>query len=130
MGSFSVKVGQELQETSLWGGEGIYRDGVRVGQLTSGGIGHTVNDGRAIGIGYVNLGGAGRSVTEMKAEVLSGSYELEVANGRVAVDVAWDALYDPRSERLHGEDESMQCLATAASTHFVHQTPITAHYAH
>jgi len=127
--SFSVKAGQELQETSLWGGEGIYRDGVRVGHLTSGGIGHTVNDGRAIGIGYVNLGGPGRSEEEMKAEVLSGSYALEVANGSVAVDVAWDALYDPRSERLCGEDDSMQCLATAARIHSVHQTPSTASYA-
>jgi len=127
--SFSVKAGQELQETSLWGGEGIYRDGVRVGHLTSGGIGHTVNHGRAIGIGYVNLSDPGRSMKELKAEVLSGSYELEVANGRVAVDVAWDALHDPRSERPHGDDESMQCLATAARTHSLHQTPSTAYYA-
>jgi 4-methylaminobutanoate oxidase (formaldehyde-forming) len=127
--NFSVKAGQELQETSLWGGEGIYRDGVRVGHLTSGGIGHTVNDGRAIGIGFVTLDGPGRSVKEMKAEVLGGSYELEVAHGRVAVDVAWDALYDPRSERLHGADESVQSVASAATTHSLHQRPSTSHHA-
>ena len=34
---------------SLWGGEPIYHNGERVGKLTSGGIGHTVNDGGAIG---------------------------------------------------------------------------------
>jgi len=124
--SFSVRAGQELQETSLWGGEGIYRDGVRVGHLTSGGIGHTVNNGRAIGIGYVNLGGSGRTVKEMKAEVLRGRYELETAHGRVAVDVTWDALYDPRSERLRGADESKQRLGTAATAHSMHQTLSTA----
>jgi glycine cleavage system aminomethyltransferase T len=34
---------------SLWGGEPIYHNGERVGKLTSGGIGHTVNDGGALG---------------------------------------------------------------------------------
>ena len=47
----SFKVQEE--GVSVWGGEGIYCDGRHVGHITSGGIGHTVNDGRAIGIGYV-----------------------------------------------------------------------------
>ena len=91
------------KDASLWGGEGIYRDGVRVGHLTSGGIGHTVNDGGAIGIGYVAPPGAagGMSVNQLRAAVLAGEYELEVGARRVAAEVSWDALYDPRSERMH-----------------------------
>eukprot|EP01047_Picozoa_sp_COSAG01_P089493 COSAG01_NODE_21580_length_895_cov_1.015075_1_plen_95_part_00 len=85
---------------SLWGGEVIYRNGERVGHITSAGIGHTVNAGRAIGIGYVNVKGGGRSVRELKALVMAGDYELAVPGGRVAVEVTWDALYDPQSKKM------------------------------
>ena len=57
----------------LLGRETIYRDGKRVGWLTSGGYGHTI--GRAIGYGYVR--DAENGVT--RDELLSGSYQLEVA---------------------------------------------------
>ena len=33
----------------VWGREGIYRDGERVGHITSGGVGFSVNAGRSIG---------------------------------------------------------------------------------
>lgn len=34
----------------VWGREGIYRDGMRIGHVTSGGVGFSVNAGRAIGV--------------------------------------------------------------------------------
>jgi len=64
----------------LLGRETIYRDGERVGWLTSGGFGYTVN--RSIGFGYV------RNPNGVSAEwVLGGDYELEVATERVPAEV-------------------------------------------
>src|SRR6266508_761247 len=61
----------------LLGRETIYRDGKRVGWLTSGGYGYTV--GRSIGYGYVRDPENGVD----RDKVLSGRYELEVATRRV-----------------------------------------------
>jgi len=77
----------------LLGRETIYRDGVRVGWLSSGGFGHTL--GKPIGYGYVrNAGG----VTEdwMK----SGRYTLEVASERVPCQIHAAPLYDPSNLRV------------------------------
>ncbi|MCA3507550.1 MAG: FAD-dependent oxidoreductase [Rhodobacter sp.] len=77
----------------LLGRETIYRDGVRVGWLSSGGFGHTL--GKPIGYGYVrNVGG----VTEdwMK----SGRYTLEVASERVPCQIHAAPLYDPSNLRV------------------------------
>ena len=74
----------------LLGRETIYRDGERVGWLSSGGYGHTVQ--KAIGYGYVRrAGGVTREYLE------SGSYELEVATERCPCRLALGPLYDPRS---------------------------------
>jgi len=79
----------------LLGRETIYRDGRRVGWLSSGGFGYTI--GKAIGFGYVRnpLG-----VTE--DFVLSGSYELDVARERVPCAVSLKPLYDPEMRRVRG----------------------------
>jgi sarcosine dehydrogenase len=77
----------------LLGRETIYRDGKRVGWLSSGGYGHTI--GRPIGLGYV-ADPAG--VT--KEFVLSGSYELDVAMRRVPCSVSMQPLYDPLMLRV------------------------------
>jgi 4-methylaminobutanoate oxidase (formaldehyde-forming) len=77
----------------LLGRETIYRNGERVGWLSSGGYGHTI--GKSIGLGYVrNPAG----VTE--AFVLSGTYELEVASERVPAVVSLAPLYDPEGLRV------------------------------
>jgi 4-methylaminobutanoate oxidase (formaldehyde-forming) len=78
----------------LLGRETIYRDGKRVGWLTSGGYGYTV--GRSIGLGYVRdaENGVDRDM------VLSGRYELEVATERVPADVFLEPLYDPTMARI------------------------------
>ncbi|MBM1634566.1 GcvT family protein [Sulfitobacter mediterraneus] len=77
----------------LSGRETIYRDGVRVGYLSSGGFGHHVN--KSIGMGYVRMDGG------LTAEdVMAGDYELEVATERVKAEVSLAPLYDPRMERV------------------------------
>jgi 4-methylaminobutanoate oxidase (formaldehyde-forming) len=81
-------------EVVLWGRETIYRNGERVGWLTSGGFGHTLQKG--IGYGYVRRPVEG--VTP--AFVLSGRYELEVATERVPAEVFLEPPYDPHNARV------------------------------
>lgn len=80
-------------EVQLSGRETIYRDGARVGWLTSGGHGHTI--GRAIGMGYV------RNPEGVTADfVRAGRYELEVATERVPCEVTLEPLYDPKMAKV------------------------------
>jgi 4-methylaminobutanoate oxidase (formaldehyde-forming) len=77
----------------LLGRETIYRNGERVGWLSSGGYGHTVQ--KAIGYGLV------RRATGVDREYLSqGSYELEVATERVPCAIHLEPLYDPTMKRI------------------------------
>ncbi len=78
----------------LLGRETIYRNGERVGWLSSGGFGYTA--GRAIGYGYV------RRPTEgvTRDFVLSGAYELEIAGERVAASVSLKPFFDPSNARV------------------------------
>ena len=77
----------------LIGRETIYRDGERVGWLTSGGYGYTA--GRAIGLGYV------RNPDGVEDGWLTrGCYELEVAARRVPAELHRQALYDPGMKRV------------------------------
>jgi 4-methylaminobutanoate oxidase (formaldehyde-forming) len=80
-------------DAMLLGRETVYRDGERVGYLTTAGFGHTVQ--KNIGFGYVkNPDGATRDF------LLSGSYELEIATERVPAEIHLRALYDPKLERV------------------------------
>jgi sarcosine dehydrogenase len=77
----------------LLGRETIYRNGERVGWLTSGGYGYTLQ--RPIGYGYI------RNANGVDAEyVNSGTYELEVATERVPCSVSLRPLYDPSMTRI------------------------------
>lgn len=77
----------------LLGRETIYRDGERVGWLTSGGFGHTV--GHGIGMGFVRRrNGVDRDF------LLGGRYELEVACDRVPAKLQLGPVYDPKSLRV------------------------------
>ena len=80
----------------LLGRETIYRDGERVGWLTSGGYGYTID--RSIGYGYVRNPEADHGVTE--DFVTDGQYELEVAGERVAAEVSLHPFYDPTNARV------------------------------
>ncbi|MCE3250379.1 MAG: FAD-dependent oxidoreductase, partial [Geminicoccaceae bacterium] len=82
-------------EVVLLGRETIYRDGERVGWLTSGGYGYTV--AKAIGYGYVR-NPAGVDLDYLR----SGRYELEVATERVPAMLHLRPLYDPEMSRVHG----------------------------
>jgi len=77
----------------LLGRETIYRDGVAVGWLSSGGFGYTI--GKPIGYGYVR---AAEGVD--RASVLAGQYELEIAGERVPAQVTLDPFYDPKGLRV------------------------------
>jgi 4-methylaminobutanoate oxidase (formaldehyde-forming) len=77
----------------LLGRETIYRNGERVGWLTSGGYGYTVD--RSIGYGYVrNQAGVDRDYLR------SGDYQLEVASRRVPASIHFRPLYDPGNARI------------------------------
>ena len=83
----------ENPDVVLLGRETIYRDGERVGWLTSGGYGHTLKTN--IGYGYVRcLDGLTRDY------LLAGQYELEVATERVPCRIHLGPLYDPKMERV------------------------------
>jgi len=77
----------------LLGRETIIRNGERVGWLSSGGFGYSVD--RSIGLGYVRCADG---VT--RDWVLSGDYELEVAGERTHAVATLSALYDPTNSRI------------------------------
>ena len=83
----------EDQAISLFGRETIYRNGERVGYLTSGGWGYTAKTN--IGMGYV------RHADGVSDAFLSaGEYQLEVATSRVPARLHLQPLYDPSSLRV------------------------------
>lgn len=79
-------------EPLLFHAEPILRNGEVVGHTTSGGYGHSL--GSAIGLGYVPCPG------ETAAEVLSSTYEIDVAGVRVPATASVRPLFDPKSERM------------------------------
>jgi len=77
----------------LLGRETIFRNGKRVGWLSSAGWGYTV--AKNIGFGYV------RDSDGVDADyVMSGDYELEVATERVPAEPFLKPLYDPEMKRI------------------------------
>lgn len=80
----------------ILGRETIYRDGQRVGWLSSGGLGHTV--GRAIGLGYLRTNDG----LDDDAALMAGTYELEVRTRRVPARLHLEPLYDPAGARVRG----------------------------
>jgi len=80
-------------EVMLFGRETIYRNGRRVGWLSSGGYGHTIK--KAIGYGYVrNPEGVNRAYLQ------SGEYELEIASKRYSCTLHLETLYDPKMAKI------------------------------
>ena len=78
----------------LLGRETIFRNGERVGWLSSAGYGYTL--GKFIGYGYVRDPKNGVDADH----VLSGTYELEVATERVPAAVFLAPPYDPGMARI------------------------------
>jgi 4-methylaminobutanoate oxidase (formaldehyde-forming) len=77
----------------LVGRETILRGGETVGYLTSGGYGYTI--GKSIGYGYVRHP---EGVTD--DFLLSGDYELVVANEAVPAKIGLGAFFDPGNSRV------------------------------
>lgn len=77
----------------LLGRETILRNGERVGWISSGGFGHTI--GRPIGYGYVR-----NSDIVDKEFLMSGKYELVVANETVPCTIHLGPLYDAKMDRV------------------------------
>jgi len=75
------------EDVVLLGRETILRNGEAVGYLTSGGYGYTI--GKPVGLGYVR-----------HPEPETGSYELVVANERVAASLTFESLYDPQNLKV------------------------------
>lgn len=78
-------------EPLLFHNEAILRDGKIVGPITSGNYGHHL--GGAVGLGYVPCQGGS------EADVLSSSYEIEIAGERFAAEASLKPMYDPKAER-------------------------------
>ena len=77
----------------LLGRETIYRNGERVGYLSSGGYGYTL--GKSIGLGYV------RNTEGVDDDYLrSGHYEIEARMRRFPATLHMKALYDPENARI------------------------------
>lgn len=78
-------------EPLVFHNEAVVRDGRIVSFITSGNYGHHL--GGAVGLGYVPCRG------ESATDILSSSYEIEIAGKRFAADASLKPMYDPTSER-------------------------------
>jgi heterotetrameric sarcosine oxidase gamma subunit len=83
----------EDPEPMVYHNEPIYRDGERVGFVSSGMYGHTL--GAAVALGYV-ANEAGCS----DAYIHAGRYEIELAAARVSARASLAPLYDPKNLRV------------------------------
>jgi heterotetrameric sarcosine oxidase gamma subunit len=86
---FLLKDSQPL----LYHNEPIYRDGVRVGFVTSAMFGHTL--GAAVALGYVSNQ---EGVTDNF--VTAGTYEITIADRRIPASASLTPLYDPKGVRV------------------------------
>jgi len=84
----------EDSEPMLHFGEIIYRDGVPVGHIMSGGYGHTL--GGAVGVGPVENNGEVVFIDY----ITSGTYEIDVAGVRYPAKASLKPMYDPLLQRV------------------------------
>jgi glycine cleavage system aminomethyltransferase T/glycine/D-amino acid oxidase-like deaminating enzyme len=83
----------EDTEPLVYHNEPIYRDGERVGYVTSAMYGHTL--GAAVALGYV-----GHDAGVTPEFVASGRFEIELAERRVGARASLTPLYDPKNLRV------------------------------
>lgn len=79
-------------EPMVFHNEAIVRDGKIVSRVTSGNYGHAL--GGTIALGYVPSAG------ESASDVLSSTYEIEIAGERWPAEASLSPMYDPKSERM------------------------------
>ena len=97
-----VQFAMEDVEPLLYHNEPILREGEFVGRITSGMFGHTI--GRAIGLGYVENGGAAVTPDFIR----SSQFEIEVAGERLRAKASLKSLYDPEGHRVRGIEGQAQ----------------------
>ncbi len=83
----------EDKDALLFHDEPIWRDGKRVGYISSGGYGHVT--GGPIGLGYVKYEGRFD-----KEALLSSQYEIEIAGRKYPASASLSPLYDPKSTKI------------------------------
>jgi glycine cleavage system aminomethyltransferase T len=81
----------------IWGGELVLRDGVAVGQVTSGAWGETV--GGAVGLAYIRNPDGG-AVTPDVAR--AGRYQVNVAGELYEATAHLRPPFDPAGDRVKG----------------------------
>ena len=74
--------------------EPIYRDGERMGLVTSGSWGHTV--GASVALGWASRGDSAIDASWIR----EGAWEIEIAGRRFPAKASLRAFYDPSSERV------------------------------
>jgi len=84
----------EDPEPMLYHGKIIYRDGISVGHIMSGGYGHTL--GGSVGVGPVE--NEGEIVTT--DYITSGTYEIHVAGLRYPAKALLKPMYDPKLQKV------------------------------
>ena len=80
-------------EPLLYHDEPVYRDGLLVSRITSGMYGHTL--GGALGMGYVPC-----EPDTPRAQVIEGTFEIDVNGTRVPASASFRPFYDPDSKRV------------------------------
>jgi glycine cleavage system aminomethyltransferase T len=87
-------------EAMIWGGELVLRDGVAVGQVTSGAWGETL--GSCVALAYVRHP-AGEVLTPDL--VRAGEYQVNVGGRLYPAAVSLRPLFDPAGDRVRGRYE-------------------------
>jgi len=77
----------------LYHNEPIWQDGALVGHISSGAYGYSL--GACLGLGYVRV-----EPGQSAAEILAGTYTIEVAGERIAADASLRPMYDPDNKRI------------------------------
>ena len=86
----------------IWGGELVLRDGIAVGQLTSGAWGEALRG--CVGLGYIR-DPAGDVLTP--DVVRSGEYQVNVGGRRYPATVHLRPPFDPAGDRVKGRYQNM-----------------------
>jgi len=90
----------EDPDAMIWGGELVLRDGVAVGQVTSGAWGETV--GGYVGMAYIRLPDGGVLTPEVAR---SGCYQVNVGGQLYPATVHLRPPFDPAGDRIKGRYE-------------------------
>ena len=87
-------------EAMIWGGELVLRDGVAVGQVTSGAWGETL--GGCVALAYVRHPGGEVLTPDL---VRAGEYQVNVGGRLYPAAVSLRPLFDPAGDRIRGRYE-------------------------